>query len=301
MRDANLKNLGPIGVLWIALLTQAACGSQESATASAVAVDRTTQALTIGQLASVNGTYGALCRARAGAWSVAIATGATLDHTALSVVLNDSACVLTMTSLHTDTGDILAMPAIMLTASYQATPSAFGSPAAFYANAKLNAVNFAANFQVNIIFSNDSSLATMDNIASLATVVATATAAGSVPAPNYTLDVSGLSVITDASNIVQTVSGAAILTTGSVPGQQYLVVSAVGPLGPYPYTYAAIDTAFKAGTPTSISSTILAAQFVLVGGDLTTPQVRTVIVANAASGFVSYEAFKITFHPDPAL
>ena len=116
-------------------------------------------------------------------------------------------------------GIIAATPAILLTTSYQATPSAFVGTVDFYANAKLSAVTFAGNFVLTIPFSDDPKLATADNFARFSVVVATVTAAA-VPAPDYTLDVNGLLVLTDIDDVVQSVSGTAGLTAGGVAGQQ---------------------------------------------------------------------------------
>jgi hypothetical protein len=298
MTLANVKYLGFISALLAGLLTQVACGSEQAASGGtargeAVSINHSTQALTIGELASVNGTYGALCTDRTGSWSVEIAAAAPLDNAALSVVLNDAACVLTVTSLHTTAGIIAAVPAVVLTTSFKPTASTFGSPVEFYANAKLSAVTFASNFVLTILFSNDPALAAADNTALFDVVVATATA-GAVDAPDYTLAADGLLVRTDVNDVVQSVTGTAGLTAGSMPGQSYVVVAAADL-----DTYAKLDAAFIAGTAAPLVLAIPAADFTLVGADLTTPQVRTLIVANIVNAVASYEAFQITFHPAP--
>jgi hypothetical protein len=291
----TLKLLGTSSLL--AALVMVGCSGDDSVGASAVGVDHTTQALLSGDLESVNGTYGAACRDRvAGStWSVEIATGATLDYLPLSVVLNDTACVLTLTSLHTTAGIITAVPAFALTTTYQAAASSFGSPIEFYANARLSAVSFAADFVITILYSDDPAFADDDNTASLAVVYATATA-GAVPAPDYTLEADGLLVSTDVNDVVQSVAGTADLTDGPVPvlGQLYVVVDAAGLS-----TYADIDAAFLAATPAAIVAGLPAAAFTLVGADLTVPKVRTVIIANTDSGVRSYESIEITFNPAP--
>ena len=132
--SSNLTRLVSLGVGLVAVLSQAACSVDGIAYGDAVATDQTTKALTVGELLSVNGTYGALCSNRTGAWSLEIAANAPIDNTALSVDLNDAACVLTLTSVNTSAGTILADPAIVLTASYQATASSFGTPVEFYAS-----------------------------------------------------------------------------------------------------------------------------------------------------------------------
>ena len=75
-------------------------------------------------------------------------------------------------------------------------------------------------------------------------------------------------------------------------GQDYIVVA--GAVGG---TYAELDAAFAGGTTSALVLAIPAADFALVGTDLTANQVRTLIIANTQDGVASYEAFTITFHP----
>jgi hypothetical protein len=272
------------------ILMLPACGSDE-VTGSAEAVSKATQALTVGEIASVNGTYGVNCDERTGAWSLEVAPAATLDNPEVSVILNDADCVLTLTEVHTTAGIISAIPAIPLGTSYAVSSSAFGSvPVEFYANANLTPAGFGANFLITLPFSDDPALLSDSNTANYAVVVSSVTAE-SVPAPNYTIDVSGLAVLTDIDDVVQSVTGTADLTAGSVTGQTYVVVAASG-LG----TYDEIDTAYEAGTPAAMTLNIPAADFTLVGEDLTVPVVRTLIIANISEGVPSYEAFEITFN-----
>lgn len=297
MMFRSSSGFGLLGNLAGLFLLQAACSSGGTAPASAVVVDLTTQALTSGELESVNGTYtGCSHRVDGSAWSIEIAEGGTLDNAALSVILNDTNCLLTMTSLHTTAGIIDAEPPIALTTSYQAAPSTFGSPVAFYANAKLDSVSFANEIVLTLVYSDDSSLATRSSTANFAVVVSTATAQ-SVRAPDYTLDVSGLNLLTDVNDVVVSAMGSAILSAGSVTGQQYVVVNehAVSTLD----TYAELDGAFLAGTAAPLTTTIPVAAFTLVADDVTTSQIRTLIIANTSQGVASYQAFAITFVKAP--
>lgn len=294
MTFTSPKYLGSIGILLGALLMQVGCAGEEAAFGRAIALDKTTQALISAELDSVNGTYGGSCRNRSGSWSIEISPGATLQNPALSVVLNDAACVLTMTSLNTDGGFAAAVPAITLTDSYSATASAFGTPVEFYANAKLSAVTFANDFVLTLPFSDDPALAARDNYAAFSVVVATA-AAESVDAPNFALDVAGLLVWTDVNDVVQSVTGTADLAAGSVTGQRYVVVNAAGL-----DTYAKLDAAYSAGTDAALTLAIPTGDFTLVGADLTgSTTVRTLIIANILDGVAAYQAFAITFHPAP--
>jgi hypothetical protein len=130
-------------------------------------------------------------------------------------------------------------------------------------------------------------------------VVASEAAARAVPVPDYTLSVAGLELLTDARNTVQSATGAAILTAGLVPGQTYLV-SSVGLA-----TYGEIDAAYGAAaqpllqsrpSTTPVTVALPASAFALEQADLTTVQVRTLILANSVNGVRSYQLFGITFH-----
>src|SRR4051794_15165340 len=72
-------------------------------------IDRTHQALSTGALKWANGTYGAGCQShRGGSWSARISGTDDMDNPALSVVKNDSACVLRLTSLVADAAYLAA-------------------------------------------------------------------------------------------------------------------------------------------------------------------------------------------------
>jgi hypothetical protein len=161
----HARRLGVVVALAGALLMPPGCHRETAVQGSARVVDRTTRALSSGALLSVNGTYGAGCQDRAGAWSVAVDGAAVLDHAALTVLTNDVACALTLTELHTTSGLLAATPTLPLATSYPAAPAVFGSPVAFYASAKLSAVTFAADFVLTLLYSDDPRLATGDNIA----------------------------------------------------------------------------------------------------------------------------------------
>jgi hypothetical protein len=123
-------------------------------------------------------------------------------------------------------------------------------------------------------------------------VSVTTTTAQSVLAPDYLLSAGGLLVLTGIDGVVSSATGEAVLTAGGVTGQGYVVVEAGGL-----DTYAEIDAAFAAGTKHALVLEIPAADFTLVGTDLTATQVRTLIIANTQDGVASYEAFAITFRP----
>lgn len=297
MRPRNHCGHASFSALAAALLMQTACMTDATVSGGAVVVDRTTQALTSGELESVNGTY-TNCSHRVddSAWSIEIASGGTLDNPELSVILNDTNCVLTLTSLHTSAGVIEAEPPIVLTTSYQPAASAFGDPLSFFANAKLNSVSFSGEVVLTVMYSDDPNLASSSNTANFAVVGGSATAQ-SVPASNYTLDVSGFALLTDVNDVVVSAVGSAVLTSGSVTGQTYVVVdeNAMSTLD----TYAELNAAYLAGTPAALTASIPVAAFTLLGDDLTTSQIRTLIIANKSQGVASYQSFAITFHKAP--
>jgi alpha-tubulin suppressor-like RCC1 family protein len=120
-----------------------------------VLVEEGSQALTIADLRSVNGTYGASCTGRTGSWSLGVASGAMLDHPELAVVLNDAACRLTITSLVADQ-TYVASPPLALSTAYQSQASLFSAGAiAFDANAKLSSMSNDNDFVMTILFARD--------------------------------------------------------------------------------------------------------------------------------------------------
>jgi hypothetical protein len=115
-----------------------------------------------------------------------------------------------------------------------------------------------------------------------------------VEAPDYSLDAETLSLMADVDDVVQSVSGSATLTPGAVVGQRYVMLAAADL-----DTYAKLDEAFGSGVQSPVTFDIPAAAFVLSRVDLTTPQQRTLIIANISEGVPSYQAFEITFHAAP--
>jgi len=118
-----------------------------------VVVDTRSQALSALDVLSINGDYSG-CHGRTGSWSVALDSGAVLDHTALSVILNDVGCVLSLTELHTAVAGLDAIsPPLVLGLSFAPTASAI--PDSTDVNARLDRVDFAADFVITVVFSDD--------------------------------------------------------------------------------------------------------------------------------------------------
>lgn len=260
-----------------------------------VVTDRTT-ASTLGALSAAHGSYGSACIGRSGDWSVAVDPRATLLHPPLSVAMGNEACVLTLNSLTTDRDYGAAVP-IAMTAEDRKENVAFEAlPDApiFCGNAHLAPIAFDRNFVISLLAVDVGALGLCVQPPGADVVTSTALA-DSVPAPNYLLDLSSLQVATDDRDVVQTATGAAELTAGSVIGQDYVVLVA---LAPKP-TYADIDAAVHSAARTSLvgqAPQIDAGRFGLVGIDLATSPVRYLIVANTAHAVPSYQVFALTFH-----
>jgi hypothetical protein len=272
-------------------------------TASAETINATSAALGAGTLLWANGTYGAGCVSRSGNWSVRISGSDPMDNAALSVLQNNTACVLTLTGLVADQA-YTASPSINMTTSYQGSASAFapasGGSLSFYGNAALSASTFASNFVVTILYSDNPNPGTGAVTGGYASVSATSSAT-SVASPNYTLDLTtgALTVLTDVNYVVQSVSGTANLVQGTITGGGYFVDQGTLPASP---TFAQLDTAYTAATKTAMSGsnpqTIPASAFGLSGVDLTTSAVRTIVIQRVVSGVPAYQTFKITVsHP----
>jgi hypothetical protein len=284
------NKLGALGVLGT-VLTLSACQGGGDVEGSVDVIDHRSEQLASGDLEAINGTYGAGCTNRSGAWSVGVALGAELDNPELSVILNDDSCVLTLTELVTATETLAADPPIALGTAYKGSPSAFDDPVEFYGNARLGSVSFADDFVLTVLYSDDPSLAVDDSTAQFEVVASSASDSSILP-PDYAIDLSGLDLIVDSDQVVVSATGDIALTAGVVTGQRYVVVEASGL-----DTFAELDAAYIAGTDAALTATLPAADFTLVGEDLSTPKLRTLIIANTENNVAAYQAFEITFHP----
>lgn len=285
----------------------ACLGEDSTVTGEPEIVNRSVSALSLGNLLWANGTYGANCTSHVGAsWSMKITGGnVTMDNPALSVVQDNTTCVLTLTALVTNENTkttYTASPAITLGAAFAGGGSAFDSGAgtAFYGNAKMSPADFSSNFTVTILYSDNPSLAT----GAITGVYASVTAAAvtqSIDAPNYALDLDtgALTVIVNSSFVVQSLTGTATLTASTVTGGSYYVDQGTLPATP---TFAQLDTAFKSATTTAISGggdvTINSSAFGLTGVSLNSTVYRTIVIQRVVSGVASYQTFRISFnHP----
>ncbi len=118
-----------------------------------------TAAVTVADVTWINGTYDTCSnRTVGGNWSLRVAGVAAMDYSALSVVKNDSGCVLTVTSVVASGVTYTATPTLALGTSYAATASAFRAPmsaaVSFYGNAKLSATTFASDVTLSLLMSD---------------------------------------------------------------------------------------------------------------------------------------------------
>ncbi|MDB4990888.1 MAG: hypothetical protein JWN04_6066 [Myxococcaceae bacterium] len=239
------------------------------------------------RLSSVDGTYGAGCTDRSGAWSLQLDPSSTqpLTNEPLSVNEADEGCVLTIVALRTADGAVLqSQSSLSLGEAYRDAPVGFGSPPLVYAIGKLDSTAFRSDFAVTLAFSVDP--ATLADDAEVALAVAVQN--DSVPAPDYTIDVRRLSTTTDVHNIVQQANGTLTLEYNRVAATGYAIAN--GRL----VTYPAIDTSFRA-SHAGMKPEISISELELTGLDLSTPQVRTLILANVAAGVRSYQVFFLVF------
>lgn len=290
---------------FVVLATLVGCGAPEAVFADARLVDRSQQALSTGQFLFANGTYGAGCAGRSGNWSLALdGFNGTPTNTVLSVVKDDGDCVLTLTSLVTGTAsDALtwvantASPALALDASYAVSASSFAS-GAFYANAMQSSTSYASNFTVTILYSDNPDLA--ESGSDTATFITRSASASSsqIEAPDYTIDATGLTIQTDADDVVEAMGGTAQLELpeGAGAGESFKILSSDPGL-----TYASIDAAWLAGGSATLLSSLTSLQipgssFDMTDVDITTSQDRFVVIAHTVDGVRAYQVITVTFH-----
>jgi hypothetical protein len=281
----------------------AGCGEQ-TVRPTVSFVDRTTKALGLGSFLEVNGDYGANCTNRSGSWSVGLGSFTNPTNQPLTVVKNDTSCTLSASSVRIGSAlsNSLYSPAssFALGTLFAGSGSPFaamtGDPVAFYGNLRVTPdLSFNTDFVIDMVYSEDPNLVSASKLANYAVQSATASA-GAVSPPDYSLDMTGVSLQVDANKIVQSASGNATLGDMATFGQFY--VESDNDLGATP-SYAAVDAEFQAGMANAISGSnpmVAASLFNLGGANLTGGLLRTLIVSNDVSGTRSYEVFRITFN-----
>jgi hypothetical protein len=306
--------LSLIGLLGFGLVA-AGCGQhrpgppgKEGITARLELDDRTSSVITVTSVLALKGTYGPACLGRTigDVWTIPL-NGYTLsiDEPALTVEGGDVACTLLV-------DEVKVGPALAPSSYSCAAPFTLGTAYAehgvafllngagetqFYANFRAEPdLTYLANFLVRMAYSDDLSRtdATYDTQYDISTATAVV---GMVQPPDAAISLTLLDVRVTAVNVVKSATGNVLLTQGNVLGQSYAVD--LGTLGTSP-TYGSVDALFQAagtpkvalaGAPQAIPATALG----LTSVNLTTPQVRSIIVANTESGVTSYQIFQVTF------
>lgn len=275
------------------------CSGQDVLQPDVDIINRASQALGLGEVDAINGTYGSTCLERSGAWSVVVTGGTVPANPLLSVIKNDSDCELTLTEIVADGVTYDASPNIELEGSYQLVASAFvdesageSAPISFYANARMSPTDFSSDFTITVLYSDDPNVASGSNNASYAEWSSSAVG-DHVAAPNYSVT-DNVAVQTDANDVVTLALGSVDLTDGLVTGEHYIVDLGTLPASP---TYAQIHAVFEAATPTAISGedpSIPVADFALDEAEL--PVVRTLVIRHMENDVPAYQAFRVTFN-----
>ncbi|HEY6559581.1 MAG TPA: hypothetical protein VI072_20000, partial [Polyangiaceae bacterium] len=185
-----------------------------------------------------------------------------MPNSPLSVVKNDTACVLTLTGLQAAVGYV-GTPSIALGTAYAGTGSSFATsagdggtnPIAFYGNAKLSANTFVEGFTMTVLFS-DTLLDT--NAPETTATYATVTSSGGetqVVSPDYTLNFTSHILQADVNQEVQSSTGTIGFENGPSenPGEFYVINTDQTALGS---TFAEIDAAYTAGSSVAVGATI---------------------------------------------
>ena len=299
-----MKALALVGACFLGMAGCAPADATEEATSPiAVASDgevlgSVSSALTNGSVQWINGTYTS-CVGRTGAWSARVSGTAAMTNAALSVVKNDTTCILSMTGIYADQL-YAATPAIALGTSFAAVASSFGSGASqFSANAKLDSAAFAADFQLTLVFGDTTTTPTAVVVNSAYATVQSSVVTTGVTPPSYTIDTSGLLFQIDATGLVTGLSGSAQLTNGAVTGMTYAIDMGTLPANP---TYLQVGVAWTVALLTQkpisgANPTVPGAQFGIVGLNLLSgSQVRTLIIQRTIAGVPAYQLFRITFN-----
>lgn len=257
----------------------------------------TQQPLAAANIQWINGTYGASCAQNAsGSWSLGVATSTGMTNSALSVVKNNTACVLTLTAVVANVASTStvynASSGITLGSSYGSAASFATSAAstvkAFYADAFITPANFSANFALTLAYSDDPRNLT-GSVSHTYTTVTASSSTSLVSAPDYTFAAGSLAIQTDANSVVTANGGSATLTVGSNAGQSYVIDTT---LGASP-TFDAINTAYNAGTAVAIATAPSGSSLLAIGTTL--PTTRNIIVQNISNGVIAYEVIRVTF------
>jgi hypothetical protein len=305
----NARNLTRLTALACLSALSAACGigadDDHQVKPSVEVIDHTKSALSnAGGLATIKGTYGALCHRHTGGdpWSVSFDANGAVTGGTLSVTMNDADCVLSVTGFMSGAQDPESFDAaspIPMSTEYGAAKGFEDADdqLRFYGNAKLSATDFAADFKITLIVSDtpDSSATTQSS--TYTQMHASEVSASGVQAPNDTLDLSSIAITVDADDKVLTRTGAVVLADADRAATSYAIVSA---LAESP-TFAQVDAAYAGANAIEISDeashSVPIESFLSVSDDLTDGLPKWLILRRDESGVAAYQVVKITFQP----
>jgi hypothetical protein len=277
------------------------CSSAPSGTgtvgATAVVLNRSTHALMAGALLDVDGTYGTGCSGHmpGAPWSVSvIGTDLGAGDPALSVDPADTGCVLTLTTLDTNAGSYVTNADIVLAAGFAPTASLFtlaGLPS-FYANADLNPITFSGPVTIIVETSDDPFNFGTTTVPAVMAVVGSATQSD-VAAPAYTPS-GTLTVVDNASHLVQSATGTVTLAPTVLAGDAYVLLQTTDPFTP---TFDSDQTDFGNGPGLTLPQMFDAATLVGPIGTLL-PETATIIIQRTdGAGVKTYETIQYQFNP----
>lgn len=223
------------------------------------------------------------------------------------MIRGNSACVLTLLSLRVGDAEeggqlVIADAPMPLSGSYPLVPTAFRkTPASLigcFAGARLDPdATFGQDFVIRVAYSDVPTVLGTSQGSSFSTQVATAGTSG-VPAPNHIPQVGGLTVKVDVNYLVQSISGVMRLYVGTQPGTAYAISAATLSANP---SYSEVAQAFAGAKQKTIAGAPLvmdAAAFEMLSVDLTTPVLRTIILAAGPADARSFQILTVTFvHP----
>jgi hypothetical protein len=255
------------------------------------------------QIVELNGTYEG-CLEMSGAWSVAVnGSDVVLDNPPLEVVQADFNCQLLLTSVRADQ---LYFPTSPLQISdWMGQSSAFspqasedgGAPqVAFYASAGNMDPGYFNDFQLLLFYSSAPNETSSGTSATYTTNTSSGAEADQVAAPDYSVDLSQISIQADANGLVTSASGPVSFNYQWTPGSGYVIDDGTLPANP---TFGQVDALFTSQTSSPIqwgNFSVDQSAFSLQWNQL--PLVRNVVIQNAwGSGLSSYEVVTITFNP----
>jgi hypothetical protein len=258
------------------------------------------------QIVELNGVYQG-CVQMSGAWSVAVNgnDGIVLDNPPLEVVQADFNCQLLVTSVRADQIYTASSPiqtgefGPQQTSSFTVASEDGGAPqVAFYANAWNMDPGYFGDFTLFFFYSPGPNQTSAGTTATYTTNAARDAQTDELPAPDYSVDLSQMTIQTDANGWVTSATGPANFTFNSVQANGYVIDDGTLPANP---TFGELDALYTSQSPTqltccgnwsfSIDASALSIQWTQL------PAVRNVVIGGGWGGLSTYQNVAITFSP----